>query len=312
MKITGRLAAVGPLNLSSLVAFVSAVSYGQDSGSQRPQFRVSVEMVSLSVTVFDEDRRLVTDLGVEDFNVYEDGAPQEIKIFSREALPLRMVILLDTSSSIERRLALAQEAAVRFVDSLQPGDQVKIIEFNDRVLALTDFTPDFAEAKEAIRSTKAQGATSLYEALYISLRSFSRQRDGNERLAVVVLSDGNDTRSLVTFDDVRDLARKTDVLVYTISLRGQEDDLRKQKYADAKYELEKLSVETGGSSFAPAGIDDLAGVYERIAAELKSQYNIGYVSTNAKTDGSWRRLQVMCDQEGTEVRSRVGYYAPRM
>jgi Ca-activated chloride channel family protein len=312
MKITGRLAAVGPLILSSLVAFVSAVSYGQDSGSQRPQFRVSVEMVSLSVTVFDEDRRLVTDLGVEDFNVYEDGAPQEIKIFSREALPLRMVILLDTSSSIERRLALAQEAAVRFVDSLQPGDQVKIIEFNDRVLALTDFTPDFAEAKEAIRSTKAQGATSLYEALYISLRSFSRQRDGNERLAVVVLSDGNDTRSLVTFDDVRDLARKTDVLVYTISLRGQEDDLRKQKYADAKYELEKLSVETGGSSFAPAGIDDLAGVYERIAAELKSQYNIGYVSTNAKTDGSWRRLQVMCDQEGTEVRSRVGYYAPRM
>ncbi|HEX9726026.1 MAG TPA: VWA domain-containing protein, partial [Vicinamibacteria bacterium] len=165
---------------------------------------------------------------------------------------------------------------------------------------------------EAIRSTKAQGATSLYEALYISLRSFSRQRDGDERLAVVVLSDGNDTRSLVTFDDVRDLARKTDVLVYTISLRGQEDDLRKQKYADAKYELEKLSVETGGSSFAPAGIDDLAGVYERIAAELKSQYNIGYVSTNAKTDGSWRRLQVMCDQEGTEVRSRVGYYAPRM
>jgi Ca-activated chloride channel family protein len=127
-----------------------------------------------------------------------------------------------------------------------------------------------------------------------------------------VLSDGNDTRSLVTFDDVRDLARKTDVLVYTISLRGQEEDLKKQKYLDAKYELEKLSVETGGSSFAPSGIDDLAGVYERIAAELKSQYNIGYVSTNSKTDGSWRRLQVMCNQEGTEVRSRAGYYAPRM
>jgi len=312
MKSNGRLAAAGSLFLSSLVAFASAVSNAQDSESQRPQFRVSVEMVSLSVTVFDEDRRLVTDLGVEDFNVYEDGAPQEIKIFSREALPLRMVILLDTSSSIERRLALAQEAAVRFVDSLQPGDQVKIIEFNDRVLALKDFTPDFAEAKEAIRSTKAQGATSLYEALYISLRSFSRHRDGNERLAVVVLSDGNDTRSLVTFDDVRELARKTDVLVYTISLRGQEDDLKKQKYLDAKYELEKLSTETGGSSFAPAAIDDLAGVYERIAAELKSQYNIGYVSTNTKTDGSWRRLQVMCNQEGTEVRSRVGYYAPRL
>ena len=301
--------------LSSLLismALESAISHSQDTEGQRPRFRVSVEMVSLSVTVFDEASRLVTDLAAEDFRIYEDGVPQEIKIFSREALPLRMVILLDTSSSIEERLALAQEAAVRFVKSLQPGDQVKIIEFNDRVLPLTDFTPDFGEAEEAIRSTKAYGATSLYEALYIALRSFSRYRDGDERLAIVVLSDGNDTRSLVTFDDVRDLARKTDVLVYTISLRGQEDDLKKQKYADAKFELEKLSGETGGSSFAPAEIEDLAGVYERIAAELKSQYNIGYVSTNTETDGSWRRLQVMCDRGNTEVRSRVGYYAPRM
>lgn len=300
-----RLAAI-------LVALGCGLSFAQDSGSQRPQFRVSVEMVSLSATVFDKEGRLVTDLGAENFNIYEDGVPQEIKVFSREALPLRMVILLDTSSSIDKRLALAQEAAVRFVDSLKPGDEVKVIEFNDRVLSLTDFTSDFEEAKKAIRSTKALGATSLYEALYISLRSFSRHREPDERLAIVVLSDGNDTRSLVTFDDVRDLARKTDVLVYTISLRGQEADLKKRKYADAKYELEKLSGETGGSSFAPAGIEDLAGVYDRIADELKSQYSIGYVSTNAKTDGSWRRLQVMCDREDTEVRSRIGYYAPRM
>lgn len=294
-----------------LVAFVSSLAYAQDGG-ERPQFRVSVEMVSLSVTVFGEQGRLVTGLEANDFKVYEDGVPQDIKIFSREALPLRMVILLDTSSSIERRLSLAQEAAVRFVNSLQSGDQVKIIEFNDRVLTLTDFTPDFREAEEAIRSTRAQGSTSLYEAMYIALRSFSQYRDGDERLAIVVLSDGNDTRSLVTFEDVRDLARKTDVLVYTISLRGQEADLEKQKYADAKFELEKLSGETGGSSFAPAEIEDLAGVYERIAAELKSQYNIGFVSTNTKTDGSWRRLQVLCEREDAEVRSRIGYYAPRM
>ena len=312
MKRRFRKMAARSLMLACGLALLGEASHGQESNGNRPQFRVSVEMVSLSVTVLDEERRLITGLDAEDFNVYEDGVPQEIKVFSREALPLRMVILLDTSSSISRRLALAQEAAVRFVDTLQPEDQVKIIEFNDRVFPLTDFTPDFEEAKNAIRSTKAQGATSLYEALYIALRSFARRPEGDERFAVVVLSDGNDTRSLVTFDDVRDLARKTNVLVYTISLRGQEEDLKKQKYADAKYELEKLSGEAGGSSFAPESIDDLAGVYERIAAELKSQYSIGYVSTNSKTDGTWRRLQVMCAQEGTEVRSRVGYYAPRM
>ena len=298
--------------LFASMAVVSGRSFAQDPEQNRARFRVSVEMVSLSVTVVDEDRRLVADLEAENFTVFEDGVPQQIKIFSREALPLRMVILLDTSASIRERLPMAQEAAVRFVQSLKPGDEVKVIEFNDRVLTLSDFTPDFARAEEAIRSTKAQGATSLYEALYISLRSFSRYRNGDERMAVIVLSDGNDTRSLVTFDDVREMARKTDVLIYTISLRGQEEDLRKQKYADAKFELEKLSGETGGSSFAPGKIEDLAGAYDRIAAELKSQYNIGYVSTNAKADGSWRRLQIRCDREGVVVRGRVGYYAPRM
>ena len=151
MRSIVRFLAVGPLSPLGLVAILPGLLHAQESGGQRPQFRVSVEMVSLSVAVFDEKRRLVTDLEAENFNIYEDGVPQEIRIFSREALPLRMAILLDTSSSIESRLALAQEAAVRFVDSLQLGDQVKIVEFNTRVLSLTDYTPDFREAKEAIR-----------------------------------------------------------------------------------------------------------------------------------------------------------------
>jgi Ca-activated chloride channel family protein len=287
-------------------------SLAQSPSQKRTQFRVSVEMVSLSVTVFDDDQRLVIDLEEENFAIFEDGVAQQIRVFSKEDLPLRMVILLDTSSSMQSRIDLAREAAVRFVRSLKFGDQVKVIEFNDRVLTLAEFTTDFDEVEEAIRATKANGATSLYEALYISLKSLSRRREGDERQAIVVLSDGNDTRSLVTFDDVRQLARKTDVLIYTISLRGREKDLKKQKYADAKYELEKLSGETGGSSFAPGEIGDLAGVYDRIATELKSQYNIGYVSTNTKSDGAWRRLQIRCNREGTVVRSRIGYYAPRV
>ncbi len=294
-------------------AFVSVFSQTlAEESRQAAQFRVSVEMVSLSVTVFDKKQRLVTDLEQENFAIYEDGVAQRIRVFSKEDLPLRMVILLDTSASMGRRMELAQEAAVRFARSLKEGDQVKVIEFNTRVLTLAEFTTDFEKVEEAIRATKAEGATSLYEALYIALRSLSRRRQGDERQAIVILSDGNDTRSLVTFEDVRQLARRTDVLIYTISLRGSKDDLKKQKYSDAKYELEKLSGETGGSSFAPEQSKDLSGVYERIATELKSQYNIGYVSTNTKTDGAWRRLQIRCDREDSVVRSRIGYYAPRM
>jgi len=296
-----------------VVAFVSVFSQTMAQESkQAAQFRVSVEMVSLSATVFDEKQRLVTDLEQENFAIYEDGVAQKIRVFSKEDLPLRMVILLDTSASMGRRMDLAQEAAVRFARSLKEGDQVKVIEFNSRVLTLAEFTTDFEKVENAIRATKAEGATSLYEALYIALRSLSRRRQGDERQSIVVLSDGNDTRSLVTFEDVRQLARKTDVLIYTISLRGSKDDLKKQKYSDAKYELEKLSGETGGSSFAPEQSKDLSGIYEQIAIELKSQYNIGYVSTNTNSDGAWRRLQIRCDREGSAVRSRIGYYAPRM
>ena len=308
MKIVLRI-----LLFCLVVAFVSVVSRTM-AQEKKPsaQFRVSVEMVSLSVTVFDNKQRLVTDLGQENFAIYEDGVAQQIRVFSKEDLPLRMVILLDTSASMGRRMEMAQEAAVRFARSLKERDQVKVIEFNSRVLTLAEFTTDFEKVEVAIRATRAEGATSLYEALYIALRSLSRRRQGDERQAIVVLSDGNDTRSLVTFEDVRQLARKTDVLIYTISLRGSKDDLKKQKYSDAKYELEKLSGETGGSPFAPTEIKDLSGVYERIATELKSQYNIGYISTNSKTDGAWRRLQIRCTRKDTVVRSRIGYYAPRM
>ncbi|MFQ5792417.1 MAG: VWA domain-containing protein [Acidobacteriota bacterium] len=282
------------------------------AGEDRYRFQVSVDMVSLSVTVFDKKRRLVTDLEQEDFKVYEDGALQELKIFTREDLPLRMVILLDTSSSMRMRMSMAQEAAVRFVRSLKPDDRVKVVEFNDRVLTLMDFSSDFDQVAQAIQETAPGGATSLYEALYISLRSLSRPRKGIERQAIVVLSDGADTRSLVTFEDVRELARKADVMIYAISLRGSKEDLRKDKYRNAKYELETLAMETGGSAHAPERIDDLAGVYERIASELKSQYNLGYVSAKNVADGTWRRLQVLCRRPDMQVKTRSGYYAPRV
>jgi VWFA-related protein len=270
-----------------------------------------VDTVSLSLTVFDENHRLVTDLEEEDFKVYEDGVEQKIEVFSREDLPLRMIVLLDTSSSMRMKMRMAQEAAIEFVRSLKAGDQIKVIEFSDRVLTLEDFSSDVEGVAEAIRSTEARGATALFNAIYIALQSLSRRRRTDERQAVVVLSDGADTRSLVTFEDVRELARKTDVMIYAISLRGTKKDLKKDKYRNAKYVLEKLAEESGGSSFSPENIKDLSGVYDQIADELKSQYNMGYTSSDTLTDGTWRRIQVLCTRPGMDVRTRAGYYAPR-
>ena len=158
--------------------------------------------------------------------------------------------------------------------------------------------------------TQAGGTTSLYNALYIALKNLARRRQDIRRQAIVVLSDGEDTSSLVTFDQVMDLAKETDVTIYTISLR-QKSRRRSKYFSEAEHVLKKLADETGGQWFFPDQIQELESVYERIAKELKSQYNIGYTSKNTKRDGSWRRVVVQTDRQNLVVRTKLGYYAPR-
>ena len=284
----------------------------QDASDDTLKFRVGVDTVSLSLTVLGANGRLVTGLPGDNFTVYEDGVEQEIEYFAHDELPLRMVILLDVSLSMRERLGMAQEAAVRFVESLKPGDEVQAVEFGDRVLTLIEFTPHFTDVAAAIRSTKPAGATALYNAIYISLKDLEAYRsDEVDRRAIVVLSDGNDTRSVLSFEDVKAQARKSNVIIYAISLRARPADLEKEKYRNAKFELDLLAEESGGVSYAPAELKDLTGVYEDILEELKGQYSVGYVSTHAERDGKWRRLQIISAAPGTRVRAREGYFAPR-
>ena len=291
-------------------ALVATTSLAQEPDV--PRFRVGVDTVSLSITLLDEGGRHITGLPEENFTVYEDGVQQDIHFFAHGELPLKMVILLDVSSSMRQKIEMAQEAAVRFVDSLKPGDEVQVVEFGSRVLTLVEFTQDFAEVADAIRATTVAGATPLYNAIYISLKDLEAYRsDQLDRRAIVVLSDGNDTQSVLRFEDVKEEARKSNIIIYAISLRASEADLRKEKYRNAKYELDMLAEESGGVSYAPEKLNDLSGVYEVILEELKGQYTLGYVSMNTEHDGKWRHLQILTAEPGTSVRTREGYYAPR-
>jgi Ca-activated chloride channel homolog len=302
----------GAIALAASLLALRAAPVVAQGDEERPKFRVSVDTVSLAVTVLDQESRLVNELPQENFQIFEDGVEQSIQFFARGELPLKMVILLDTSGSMRSKIGMAQEAAVRFARSLKPGDAVQVVEFNDRVLTLAEFTTDFDQVESAIRQTEPAGATSLYNAIYVSLKDLHRDaKEEVDRRAIVVLSDGNDTKSIVGFEDVRELTRKSNVIIYAISLRATEPDLQKDKYRNAKYELDMLARESGGVSYAPEKLNDLAGVYDEIATELKSQYSLGYVSSNPATDGSWRHLQVISMAPGTQVRTRGGYYAPR-
>jgi len=292
--------------------FLAVPVTGQDPEADRPQFRVGVNTVSVAVTLLDEKGRLVTGLDEDNFTIFEDGVEQDIEFFAHGELPLKMVILLDVSTSMRQKLPMAQEAAIGFVGSLKPGDEVQVVEFGERVLTLVEFTSDFDDVANAIRSTKVKGATALYRAMYVSIKDLEAyRRDALDRRAVVVLSDGNDTVSRLGFEDVKAQARRSNVIIYAISLRASLADLKKEKYRNAKYELDMLARESAGTSYAPEKLKDLAGVYEEIATELKSQYSLGYVSTNSEHDGKWRRLQILTAASGTVVRVREGYYAPR-
>ena len=280
---------------------------------QRPSFRAGVEIVSLNVTVTDGTNRYVTDLDREDFQVFEDGVKQEVTFFNRRSQPIALSLLLDSSASMEDKLETMQTAAVSFVRKLKPVDVAQVIDFDSRVEIRQGFTSKQDELEAAIFQTAAGGSTSLHNAIYISLKELRKIRAAGEedvrRQALVVFSDGEDTSSLVSFEEVLDLAKRSETAIYTIALRSG-DSAHSKGFREAEFVMRQLAQETGGRAFFPARIEDLAGVYGQIADELSSQYTIGYTSRNQLRNGAWRRVVVQVTRPNSTPRTKKGYYAP--
>ena len=285
----------------------------QQPRTPQPSFKAAIDVVSMNVTVTDTANRYVTDLTESDFEIYEDGVKQDLILFNRTNLPVALSLLIDTSSSMEDRMSIAQDAAVGFVRKLRPTDLGEVIGFDSRAEVLQKFTNNSAELEQAIRKTVAGGSTSLNNALYISLKGLkkvpNRQEEDVRRQAIVLLSDGEDTSSLVTFEDVLDLARRSETAIYAIGLMSDEPSQSKG-FREATYALRQLTTDTGGRVFFPAEIKSLASVYGQIYDELSSQYTIGYTSKNLKRDGAWRRIVVRINRPNVQARTKQGYYAP--
>jgi Ca-activated chloride channel family protein len=276
-------------------------------------FRSGVDLVALNVTVTDPSSRYVTDLGVEEFVVFEDGVKQEIGYFSRTNLSLSVSLLLDSSASMEDKMRTTQEAASGFVQSLRPEDQAQVIDFDSRVNVLAPFTSSKPDLEKAIASTVPGGSTSLYTAVYIALRGLKKTEargiEDLRRRAVIVLSDGEDTSSLVSFDEVLELAKRSETAIYAIGIRSKDVNWDGKGYGQADYALRQLTTQTGGRVFFPASVGELRSIYALILQELSSQYLVGYTSTNQKRDGAWRRINVRTTRAGAMARTRMGYYA---
>jgi Ca-activated chloride channel family protein len=298
--------------LALLLAVLAARAPAQ--APRTPTFGAGIEIINLNISVTDGRNHYVTDLREKDFAVYEDGIRQELSLFSHENLPISLVLMIDTSASMDEKLPQAQAAAIRLVKTLRAQDRAEVIQFNDRITVLQDYTADQAALEAAIRSTRAAGPTALYNALYVALKDLDREKVAGElrRRAIVLLTDGEDTASLVTDDQALELARKTEINIYAISLRADRpQDRARLAFSQAEYVLTSLARETGGHPYFPNSLSELDAVYDRIAEELRTQYSLGYVSSNTRRDGKWRRIVVRTpDREDLQIRHKLGYYAP--
>jgi Ca-activated chloride channel family protein len=298
----------------ALVLAAAPVPLGAQARPQPPVFGAGIEVINLSLSVTDAQNNFVTDLGQKDFAVYEDGIRQDLSLYTHENLPISMVIMIDTSASMETKLAAAQQAAIKFSKTLRPEDLAQVVAFNDRATTLQPFTNDLSLLESAIMKTEASSSTSLHNALYIALKDLMRDKKAAElrRRAIVLLSDGEDTSSLVSDDQVLELAKKGEINIYAIRLReGRANDREREAFSQAEYLINALARETGGRSYFPSSLGELDSVYDRIAEELRTLYSVGYVSSNARRDGKWRRIVVRVpDHEGLTVRHKLGYYAP--
>jgi Ca-activated chloride channel homolog len=257
---------------------------------------VNVDMVMVNATVTDPDNKLVTDLNVSNFQLFEDKVEQDIRYFSKEEEPLSLGIVFDVSHSMQNKIALAREAAATFLDTGTPEDEYFLVEFNNRAKVTEDFTTDVARLRNHLSFVPPIGSTALYDAVYLGL---SKVRDGqNPRKALLLITDGEDNHSRYSRGDIFDFARESDVQIYSI-------DLGRALISD-------LSDLTGGHSFR-GHVDELQDICSKIAQELKSQYVLGYTSTNLNKDGKYRKVRVKVSSPPgmpkLNVRAKDGYFA---
>lgn len=303
--MTRRRAGVRPA--VAVVALVGA------SLSAQQVYKGRTDLVVLNVSVFDAAGRLVPGLERADFQIFEDGVPQEITNFTRDPQPIALALLIDSSVSMEPKIKTAQEAAIGFARRLSPRDVAEVIDFDTYAQVLQPFTSDVDKLETAIRKTEAGGSTALYNALYIAFNEFKKERARSveevRRQAVVLLSDGEDTSSVVSFDLVLDEAKRSEVMTYAIGLRPKEPGASRA-WNEAEFVLRTIATETGGRSYVVEDARRLSEIYTQIAQELANQYTVGYISRNQKKDGMWRKITVQMTKAETLARTKAGYFAP--
>ncbi len=292
--------AIGAGFVVFVAAFTAAVG-GQQA------FRAGVELATFGVTVVDRKGNLVTGLSRDDFEVIEDGRPHQIQYFAfgdgEAAPPLHLGLMLDASGSMQSDLKLAQGASIKFLNLLPGAEDITLVDFDTQVRITRYPQRDFPRLVERIRQRKPDGWTALYDALGTFLNGVDQQ-DG--RRILVMYTDGADSRSVLSLNETLTLLRASPVTVYAIGLVGNTGSSRQV----LQMTLMQLTEATGGEAFFPSSMKEVEGAYDKVLAQIKGQYHLGYLSANPATDGAWRKVEIKVKRPDLRVRARKGYFAP--
>lgn len=282
------------------------LAVGSTLSAQRV-FRAGVDLESMGVTVTDKKGNIVTSLAKDDFEIFEDGKKQTIQLFALgdgdTAPPMHVGLMIDASGSMREDMKLAQGAAIKFLNMLSAAEDITLVDFDTQVRITRYPQRDFARLIERIRQRKADGFTALYDALGTYLDGADDQ-DG--RKVMVMYTDGGDTRSSISFSETMDLLKASNVTVYAIGLVENTGSYR----AQMQMTLRQIAEATGGQAFFPTAMKDVEEAYDKVLAEIKGQYHLGYQSTNTATDGAWRKVEIKVKRPDMRIRSRKGYFGP--
>jgi Ca-activated chloride channel family protein len=272
--------------------------------------RESVELVLVPVTVMDESNRIVTGLGQENFQLYENQHPQPIKHFWKEDTPVSVGIVLDVSGSMDTKIERARDAVVAMLTASNPQDEFFLVTFADRPTLVQDFTPNVDDIRGHLLFTRPKGCTSLIDAIVMAISHMRNAR--YQRRALVIISDGGDNRSRYTEKEVKSLIKEADVLVYSIGVFDTEFRTMEERLGPEL--LATISDLTGASAYALDNPTHLPAVAKHIANELRNQYILGYSPEGPQHNGKWRKIKVkLALPRGLgelRVRARSGYYGP--
>jgi Ca-activated chloride channel family protein len=293
-------------------ALWATIAPGSAAAPQPAVFRGGIDVVRFGVTVMDRKGGLVTGLTRDDFEILEDGRPQTVEYVAAgdatadDGLPLHLGLLLDVSGSMAETIGFTRTASIRFVTQLADAEDVTVVDFDTEV-RVARFGPRDPRLVERIREQRVRGWTALYDAIGVYLNGAADQEG---RKIMLLYTDGGDTRSALSLGELLELLRASDVTLYAIGSTDRRATMGRMQLQGA---LRQMAETTGGEAFFPAGLDELDKVYERVIAGIRAQYVIGYSSTNPKSDGKWRNVEIRLrapHSQDRRLRARKGYYAP--